>query len=211
MIAGLPVVLALVAFTFAYAGPEESTPTESTKTDKTRAALDTWLARIPEAETGKVVSVDDESVLKIFQDERFYVVRFMRYPRAQLVPPPLRLETLIRVQPDGSVQPLVDLDELKNFLHAELPTVRNLTVAREVALATLRLAEEYYQDGFYAFDVPENSVSVIREPGQVVASATAVVTRGGRGQVTTKLSFGPSGRVDKIAINGKVRPDVRLR
>ena len=209
--AGAASVLAVLGIACSHASPNSIAAVEAPHIDRSRAALDAWLARIPGAETGKISRIDDDAVRAVFLNRRFYVIRFMRFPRAQQVPRPLKLENLVAVRPDGSVELHTDLEALKKFLKAELPPVRDAANGRNAAIASLRLAEEYYQDGFYTFDNPEGSVSVIRQGAYLVGQARSVVTRGGTGQTTVKLTFDPPGKVELIEIEGKVRPDVRTR
>jgi len=176
-----------------------------------RAALDTWLGHIPGSKDGKVAPVDDAAIRTVFPGEHFYTVRFMRYPRAQLPPDPLRLDNLIRVKPDGSVERIEDLAGLTKWLKKHLPPIQDEVHAREAMLAGLRLAEEFHQDGGYQFDVPEQSVMVTHQGDHVVASGKAVVTEGGKGEITLTLTVDASGKLIAVEPGGHVRPDVRLR
>jgi len=213
---------ALVALSAVQAGQGDPDPKDGAADDKSRAAVDAWLRRImtsdgatdvqPVPVAPKVVPID-EAVRRVFPEDRFYSVRFLRYPRAVMPPRPLALENLVCVRPDGSVDWIKDLDALKRYLGDKLPPVRDEAPARAAVLAYLRLAEEFYQDGHYTFTVPEDAISVSRQGDQLVASGKAVVTKGGKGEVTVTLPFDTSGKlkVDEVKIVGRVRPDVRLR
>jgi len=208
----LAVIIVLIAFASARGNSTEPRPLEGTESDRSRAVLDAWLARIPGADTGKVLPVDDAVVQRVFPSRRFYVVRFMRYPRAEVPPPPLDLENLISVGPDRIIQNLENLYALKHFLRSELPPERDKTGARDAIGVCLRLAQEYFQDGFYTFVTPDDSVSVVSEAGRLVLAGKSVVVSGGSGQVNCKLMFRlPSGSVESVSLNGKVRADVRNR
>ena len=100
------------------------------------------------------------------------------------------------------------LDALKKLIEKKLADVRSEDQARATLLACIRLAQEFYQDGFYTFTVPKDSVSVLVRDSRLVASGKAVVTKGGKGEITVTLM---AGSPPKVAIEGKVRPDVRLR
>jgi hypothetical protein len=208
-------VLGLAAITFAVAnagrgGPERK---DGAKPDGSRAVLDAWLARHPGAENAKVAPVENAALDHLFPGEHFYSVRFSRFPRAQLAPKPLRLENVVVVRPDQSVELLSSLDALKKFLGERLFEIRSEAKAREAVLASLRLAEEFYQDGSYSFHVDEGSVSAKAGGGRLVASGKSVVTKGGQGELTAELVFTTSGKLDaeKLGLRGKVRPDVRPR
>ncbi len=207
-VATVTLALALVS---AALGDNGSAPGKGPKTNASRAALDAWLDRIPGAKAGTVAPVDDAAIGSILPREHFYSVRFMRYPRAQLAPRPLRLNNLIQVKSDGSVERIEDLAALTRLLADKLPPILDETHAREAVLACLRLVEEFHQDGQYTFGVPEDSVTVARQRDRLVASGRAVVTKGGKGEITTTLTFDASGKVVAVEPGGQVRPDVRLR
>jgi len=181
------------------------------QTGTSRAALDAWLDGIPGAKAGAVAPIDDAAIRSVLPGESFYTLRFMRYPRAQLTPPSLRLENLIRVTPGGSVERVEDLAALTKLLTAELPPILDEPHARQAVLACLRLAEEFDQDGHYTFSVPDDSVVVARQRDRLVASGRAVVTKGGKGEITAVLTFDAAGKVISIEPGGHVQPDVRLR
>src|SRR5260221_12557787 len=87
------VTLALVVAPVAICEQVATAP-ESPSTRR-RAFLDAGLHHIPGAETGKITPVDDEAMRRILPDDGFFTVRFTRYPRAQLAPPPQKLDTVI--------------------------------------------------------------------------------------------------------------------
>src|SRR5260221_3877269 len=201
----LALVVAPVAICEQVATAPESASTRS------RAFLDAWLHHIPGAETGKITPVDDEAMRRILPDDGFFTVRFTRYPRAQLAPPPLKLENLIAVKRDGTVEQIENLLALQRMLTLELPAIRDESEARAAVLACVRLAEEFFQDGQYVFRFPEDAVSVVRKGDQLIASGKSVVTSGGTGTITATLTVDASGKIVAIAPAGRVRPDARLR
>ncbi len=125
----LALVVAPVAICEQVATAPESASTRS------RAFLDAWLHHIPGAETGKITPVDDEAMRRILPDDGFFTVRFTRYPRAQLAPPPLKLENLIAVKRDGTVEQIENLLALQRMLSLELPAIRDESEARAAVLA----------------------------------------------------------------------------
>ena len=210
-IAAVTLGLALIVHGATQAGPESTDPRAGSADDKSRDAVDAWLKTLtkdkPLPVPPKIAGVDD-AVHRFFPDERFYTIQFMRYPRAVKPPAPLKLENLVQVNPDGAVHRIENLDALKKLFEKKLAQVNDQSEARVALLALVRLAEEFYQDGYYTFTVPEQSVSVVRHDNHWVASGKAVVSKGGQGEITVTLTIGAAA---KIAIEGKVRPDVRLR
>jgi hypothetical protein len=183
--------------------------------DKSRAALDTWLGRFPNLPKTKeegltVVAVADEAVRRIFPQERFYGVYFyVDYPRPKTLPAGLRTHNLFLVQAGGAVERIGDREALKAILEKHLPRIREDAQAREAAAACVRVAEEFYQDGLYKFHDPE--VKVTRRGDELVAMGEGRVKSRGTGTLSVTLTFKPSGELDRVAIEGRVRPDVRRR
>lgn len=179
--------------------------------DFSRAKLDAWLGRIDGAENAKIEGADNEAIRRVFPNDNFYSVRFMRYPRSQLVPRPLKLENLILVRSSGTVENIADLCALKKFVQMELPLIRDDVQAKDVSLACLRLAEVFYQDGFVKFVASEDSVAVTHREGFLIVTGKSRVIKGGRGEIVSKLTFQSSGKIDEVELGGKVRPDARNR
>jgi hypothetical protein len=209
-IAAVNAGLLLAALAVAQAGQDGTDPPAGA--DKGRQAVEAWLKDLnngqPLPVPPTIAAADDDAVRTLFPDGRFYTVRFMRFPRAVIPPNRLKLENLVRVRPDGSVDRIESLDALKKLCEAKLADVRDEGKARVALLACLRLAEEFYQDGYYTFTVPERSVSVVRRDNHWVASGKAEVTKGGKGEITVTVT---TGTPSTVTIGGKVRPDVRDR
>jgi hypothetical protein len=203
--------LTLLVLAAGWAGADGDDPKAGAAADKGREAVEAWLKRLTKGESlpapPKIEAVNG-AVSDFFPDDRFFAVRFMRYPRAVKPPPPLRLENLVRVRPDGSVDRVESPNALTKLFEAKLANVADEAGARAALRAALRLAEEFYQDGLYTFAVPEQSVSVAHQDDHLVASGRAVVTGGGKGEITVTLTTGARGTV---AVAGQVRPDVRNR
>jgi hypothetical protein len=183
--------------------------------DKSRTVLEAWLDRLPnvpktEDEGRKIIAVDDEVVRRVFPDVRFYGVYFyVNYPRPKTLPEGLRTHNLFLVRPGGEVERIGDLEALKAFFEKKPPQARDEAHAREAASACVRVAEEFYQDGLYTFDPPE--VKISRRGEELVATAEVRVKTRGTGKVSVNLTFKPSGDLNGISIEGRVRPDVRRR
>jgi hypothetical protein len=173
------------------------------------AAKDAPQPRIPR----KVEAVENEHVLKAFANDRFYSVHAKKMPRPDMVPKALRTMKLVRIRADGSVEGIQDVEALKALLSAKFSGVRKEAQTRASLMTSLRLAEEYYQDGNMTFTVPADNISVKSEGDRIIATGKAVVSKGGKGEVQVTLNFGPSGALkpDDIKISGRVLSDVLLR
>jgi hypothetical protein len=210
-------LLALVAMIgVAQLGNGRAASAEDAKTgpasDRTnRAAIQKWLDSVSKTVhppiPPKVVQVDGVND-QVFPADRFYAIRYTRFPRAVKPPDSLGLENLVRVRPDGSVERIESLQALKALFQSKVADVRTESQARALLVSLLRLSEEFYQDGNFSFEIPQSSLSVVRQKNGIVASGKAVVAKGGEGEISVAF------RTDaptKIEIAGKVRSDVRLR
>jgi hypothetical protein len=199
----VPLGLGLLALAV---GPNAGAPA-----DQGRDAVDAWLEGLSKGKAPPVppkIAAVDAAVRELFPHEHFYTIRYLRYPRAVRPPGPLKLENLVCVHTNGTVDRLENLEALKKLFEKKLPDLRDEVQTRAALVACLRLAEEFYQDGYYTFTIPDSSVSITRHDDHFVASGKTVVTKGGKGEVTVKLTTGSAG---KIEIEGKTRADVRLR
>jgi hypothetical protein len=208
-ITALTVALALLGMVQAGQDPPGQDPKPDD--DKSRKVVEAWVTEIAKGESvpvlPKIAAVGD-AVRKLFPDDRFYTVRYMRYPRAVIPPAPLKLDNVVFVRPNGTVERIESLEALQKLIEKKLADVCDAGQARVALLACLRLAQEFYQDGYYTFTIPEDSLSVVARDGGWVASGKDVVSKGGRGEIKVTLT---TGTTPTVVIDGKVRPDVRPR
>jgi hypothetical protein len=136
------------------------------------------LAEFKGAERWQVIPIAEDSVARALPGQRFYVLRFRQYPVALVPPAPLASNNLFVVTPDSSVEHIADAEALKGFFQRALtPVWTEAAVAAGDALkAWLRLVQEFHQDGFFRFAVPDDSVRVTpAEDGGFQVTGLAVV------------------------------------
>ena len=175
-------------------------------------ALTQKLAEYKGAERGQTISVNDESLTREFPGYSFYVLRFRRYPVARVPPEPLEANNLFIVKLDRSVEHLVDTEMLKSFFRTTLAPVKTDGKARDVAKAWLQLAQQFYQDGFYSFSIPEDSIQVTATVnGGLEASAKAVVNQqgGNSGELGTSLTFNAAGILTNVSELARIHRGIR--
>jgi len=233
-VASVAVVLALLAQPGAQPEQRGSSPKDSGRKEdpleqKDRAAVEKWIHHLSAAEAANaqrapvksdtnalpgpektyIEPVQCTATRRLIPDERYYRVHFMQYPRSGMLPPTLAPNNLVRVRSDGSVERIEDLEKLKKLYAAKLPPVRDEAQARAAAQGFLALAVEFLHHGRgrYTFDIPEEGVVASRQGDGCTATAKAVVTQGGEGQVTATLTFDASGKLkpDAIKINTRLR------
>lgn len=223
----MAVSLALLGMQVVALGQRESEG-QGTPVDKSRAALDAWLEQFEktdrDVEAGeadkptpppppKIERIRSEALDRTFPEQAFFAVRYMRYPRAAGTPRGLDLENLVRVRPDGKVERVESVEALKALLAESFRGVRDEAGARTALESGLSLAQEFYQDGRYTFELAPDGVQVERKGERLLAAGRAEVKKGGRGWVELSLAFDKAGDLsaESIQVDGRVKPDARPR
>lgn len=170
------------------------------------------LAEFKGAERGQIIPVKDESLTRNFPEYSFYMLRFRQYPVALLPPEPLRTNNLFIIKPNSSVEYVTDTDKLKSFFLSTLIPVRTVASAGDAAKAWLRLAQEFHQDGFFHFSIPEASVQVTATVnGGLEVSAKAVVNQqgGNVGEIDATLTFDAAGMLTNVSESARIHRGIR--
>jgi hypothetical protein len=68
------------------------------------------------------------------------------------------------VRADGAVDRLANIGALEAFFRAALRPVTADATAKDAAKAWLRLVEEFHQDGFFEFSIPDDALKVVPLP-----------------------------------------------
>lgn len=175
-------------------------------------SLSKKLAAYKGAERGQISSIKDESLTHEFPGYLFYMLRFRQYPVALRTPEPLRANNLFVVKPDASVEYLSNTETLKNFFRATLAPVTTQASARDAARAWLQLAQEFYQDGFFRFSIPNDSiqVSAMGNGGLEVSGKAVVNPQGGnKGAIDASLTFDSAGVLTNVSESAQVYRGMR--
>jgi hypothetical protein len=101
--------------------------------------------------------------------------------------------------------------DLEKFFKDKLPPARTDAALKDAARAWLRLAWEFRQDGYYKFQLMDDSTKVANAPGGKVVSALAVVMSGGNGTLSVQLSFNETGALKTVTEKEAIRPGPRPR
>jgi hypothetical protein len=67
----------------------------------------------------------------------------------------------------------------------------------------------FKQDGFFKFAIPDGAVTVEQANDGRRASGKALVTAGGKGELSVSLTFDEAGKLGKVAEGGHIKPGVR--
>src|SRR5262249_51990686 len=170
------------------------------------------LAEYPGSERGHVLAITSQPLLAVFPNEVFYALRFRQYPVAIAPPEPLQANNLFVVRPDGAVEHLANVGALEAFFRAALRPATTDAEAKDAARAWLRLVEEFHQDGFIHFAVPDDSLKVVSLPdgGREVTGTARVIPRGGnQGEISASLTFDRNGHLLTASESANIKRGMR--
>jgi hypothetical protein len=168
--------------------------------EKGLASLRQCLGQIRGSEGGRIIPVADTFVSQAFPTESFFVLTYPQYPVARALPESLKYNNLVVVKSDGKVELLSDINALEAFYRSDLAPVENGTEAKTAVKTWLRLTQEFYQDGFFQFSIPDRSLSLTSgRTGIKVSGKTVVIPNGGnKGEIIASLIFDQTGRLAKV-------------
>jgi hypothetical protein len=154
-----------------------------------------------------ITAVNTDYIANSFDNTDFFEVTFRQWPIAVIHPESLSASNVFLVQ-DGEVLPLISPADLRDFFFEDLPAAGDTDDAADAGLAWLRLSEGFSQDGFYAFDDPQVTVT-INEDFSLTVTGTVTVARGGSGDISVELDFDADGVLQGVSEVNTVRPGVR--
>jgi len=206
-VALLTAALAWAALTDAAPVPPEKklTPEDLAKAE---AAVKKDLEGRQGGNTGRVTFIKDEAVERALPGQACFAVLFPQYPVARISPPGLSPSNVFVVDREGKVLPLPNEEKLLKFVQGALPPVRSDDAAKDAARAYARLAQELFQDGFYKFELMDDSTRVSEIKNGREAVARVVVMQGGNGTIDVTLDFYENG-LAKAKVDAKLRPGPR--
>ena len=184
----------------------------STADDLAAELLAKKLGEFPGAERGQVLAITSPALGAAFPDEHFYVLRFRQYPLATKAPAPLQATNLFVVGADGAGDPLANTGALEAFFRTSLRPATTDAEAKEAAKAWLRLVEEFHQDGFFQFSIPDDTVKIVPLPngGREATGIAQVVPHGGnQGQISASMTFSGSGQLLAASETANIKRGVR--
>jgi hypothetical protein len=175
--------------------------------EKGQAALKAHLDKIKGA-NGQILRLEADALDGLFPKDVFFAVRYRVYPVAVLMPPGMKPSNVF-VYDNGKLSHLKDERKLDEFFKQKLPAVKDDATSKKAAQAWLTLSQEFVQDGFFKFAIPDDMNKVANEGGKKAVNAKALVTAGGNGEVSVSLNFGADGKLTRADFAVKIRPGPR--
>lgn len=161
----------------------------------------------------QVIPITDEALGRAFPTDAFVAARFRLFPVAIEPPAPLKSQNLFIVTKDGKLQHLTDAKSLETYFRAALGPAKDEAALKDAARAWLRLSQEFHQDGFFKFSIPEASLIIgpEKEGKKVTGTAAVEPTGGNKGAINVALTFDAAGKLVSISENAKVLAGIRPR
>jgi hypothetical protein len=153
--------------------------------------------------------ITDEALTQTFPNQHFFGVTFRQYPVARAAPKPLKSKNIFALRKNGKTRHLTDTAGLEEYFRETLPPVSDEKSATDAAAAWLRLSEEFKQDGYFKFSIPRDSLKAEKADTGWRASGKAVVTQGGKGDISVSLTFTPAGKLARAEEANSVKAGVR--
>jgi hypothetical protein len=154
-------------------------------------------------------AITDESVVAAAPGHVFIAVLFRQFPIGRVPPDPLKPQNVFAVNPKGELKVITDAKGLEDYFKAALPATKEDKDAKNAALAFVRLCESLHQDGFYKFEVAEDSTKVTPEKEGKKVTARSVVMKGGNGDINVELTFDVDGKLTKATEKSDLKPGAR--
>ena len=157
---------------------------------------------------GRIVHLRTAALAKDFPDDTFFALRFQLFPVARRLPEGMKASNIFVVSKDGKVQHLRDAKELEKYFQKNLPAINKQDQAQDALGGWLLLAQEFHQDGFFAFEILTKAFAIEEKGKGFEAAGRAMVMKGGNGEINVTMTFA-DGKLTKVADSSKIRPGPR--
>jgi hypothetical protein len=172
-----------------------------------RQAQQTLAARLARVKVkGAILSrVTEEALAEVFPSHLFLAVRFPQYPVAVRPRPPLKTHNLFIVDKDGQMEHVTDFKGLEAFWREHIGRVLKEERARQSVRGWLALAQQFMQDGFYEFSIPEGDLKAAEVSTGIRAVGKAVIkpVNGNKGVIEVTITYAIDGFLDQVIENKK--------
>ncbi len=194
---------------FLLARPGMSGDKEKPADETLQKAKKQVLAHLGEAPARQVEAVADKFVRQVLPNHVVVIVGFPQWPVAVSPPAPLKSRNLFLVPKEGKLEQVTDAKGLEIFFKKQVsPKLGHETVAR----AWLRLSQEFVQDGFYKFKIPDQFTVLAGSSLTIISGTAEVVPEGGnKGHIKATLRFDRDNNLATVQEEIKVVRGIRPR
>jgi hypothetical protein len=149
----------------------------------------------------------DAALGKAFADRLFFSAIYRQYPVARLAPKGMKSQNVFIVTKDGGVEHLTGAKELEKFFRDHLGAIRSEDDAKNSTRAWLAVGQQFVQDGFFRFKVPDKDLSGSAK--KMSGKAVAEPNRGDKGFLQATLTFDDDGKLAKVEEVNTLKAGVR--
>jgi hypothetical protein len=153
-----------------------------------------------------LTSLDHPALGRTFPGRLFFSVIFRQHPVARLAPEPLKSQNVFVVDKEGSVEHFTNSKDLEKFCGSLLAAVDNDEKAKDAVRAWLAVSQQFVQDGFYQFTIPDKEIA--GDSHKMTGKAVVEPKGGNKGYLAVTMTF-EDGRLAKVEEENKVKPGVR--
>jgi len=155
------------------------------------------------ATAGMLTPLADEALAKTVPGQAFFGLYFRQFPVARQTPEGFGDSNVLVSDGKEKVTLLPAKKDLEAYARATF-LARDDAGAKLAAKAWLLLSSEMAQDGFYKFQVVDESLTAKKDGDKLVASGRLVVMQGGNGELSVQLTFDAAGSLKEVKETAKI-------
>lgn len=202
-------VAALLLFAGALSAQPGGEPRLPEDVQKAKDQLREHLTKLGDKGQGLILWLSSKPLPQLLPNQHLFAVRYRVFPVARILPKGLRASNVFAVSREGTLTHVKDVKDLQAFFRKNLPAVKDEKTARNAVTASLILSQEFRQDGFFKFNILDDSTKVENKDGGKEATGKAVVMQGGNGELLVNLTFDADGKLSGLTETGKIRSGPR--
>jgi hypothetical protein len=150
--------------------------------------------------------LDNAGLERAFPGRLFFSVIYRMHPVAIRAPAPLKSQNVFVVGKDGGVEHFTSSKELEKFFSSHARPVKSDDQAKDAVRAWLTLSQQFVQDGFFQFTIPDKEIS--GNAKKMTGKAVVEPKGGNKGYLAVTLTL-EDGKLSKVDEDNKVKPGVR--
>jgi hypothetical protein len=150
--------------------------------------------------------LDNAALERTFSGRLFISVIYRMHPVAVLAPTPLKSQNVFVVAKDGGVEHFTTSKKLEKFFRSDLGPVKSDDQAKDAVRAWLTLSQQFVQDGFFQFTIPDKEIS--GDARKMTGKAVVEPKGGNKGYLAVTLTF-EDGKLAKVQEENQVKVGVR--
>jgi hypothetical protein len=201
-------VLAGVAPAAGQADPEpprqQVTPAKRARAEK---QVKEYLEKI-KGDYGTITPIKHEALERVLPGYTFFGVLYRQHPVGRLPPAGLKVSNVFAVA-DDRVEALTDMKELERYFKVHLPPGATDERLKDGVRAWLQVAQHLHQDGYFKFQMEDDSTKLMANKSGKIAIGKVVVTAGGNGQISGRLIYNLAGKLTEVSEDSKINPGPR--